>query len=69
MSMCIKCHQRKAELPDRESGSRVKRVCKHCHAELLRGDLRRIVASEQDADREMLGSDTDYFEPGRIGNK
>ena len=44
MSLCVVCHTRKAEVPDRERmGRPVKRVCRECHAERLRGDVERIL--------------------------
>ena len=41
---CILCRRRPAELPDRERmGRPIKRVCRECHRERLRGDMARVV--------------------------
>jgi len=40
---CILCGIRARELPDRNSGSRTKKVCRECQASRLLGDLRHIV--------------------------
>lgn len=41
---CIICHTRPAEVPDRtRMGRPIKRVCRECHAERLRGDLEKIL--------------------------
>lgn len=41
--LCILCHRRPAEVPDRERMERpMKRVCRKCHAGRLRGDLEMI---------------------------
>jgi cytochrome c553 len=43
MRMCILCHKRKAEVPDREDmGRRLKRVCLVCHRQRLAEDVQRI---------------------------
>ena len=48
MSLCVVCHTRKAELPDRQvTGRMVKRVCRECHHDRLRGDLIRILDVER----------------------
>ena len=44
---CKICHNGPRDLPDRESGSRVKSVCKKCHANRLLGDLRCIAKANQ----------------------
>lgn len=37
---CRICRERPAEVPDRNvQGRPIKRVCRQCHAERLRGDL------------------------------
>lgn len=42
--------ERPAELPDRNMAGRpIKRVCKQCHAELLLGDMRRLLGHEPGA--------------------
>ena len=42
--MCELCHARPAAVPDRNRPGRlVARVCRECHAERLRGDLREIL--------------------------
>jgi len=55
MKLCIVCHERPPEVPDRNSTSRRKAVCRKCHGERLLGDLRSIVAdrarSVQDRER------------------
>ena len=41
---CIVCHERKAEVPDRNKmGRPVKRVCRKCHGSRLTDDLRAIL--------------------------
>lgn len=40
--LCIICHERPAELPDRDSMSRTKKVCRECHSDRLRRDLKAI---------------------------
>ena len=52
----------------------IKKARKHRHraretCDLCADKIRTESSAEQDADREMLGSDADYFESGRIGNK
>ena len=48
MSLCIVCHERKAELPDRERmGRPIKRVCRQCHSDRLRGDMVKILEHEK----------------------
>lgn len=44
--LCVVCREHPPEVPDRESGSPVKRVCRRCHAERLLGDLRRLTKPE-----------------------
>ena len=46
MSKCIKCREKEATVPDRESGSRRKRLCSDCHSERLKDDLRYILHVE-----------------------
>lgn len=46
---CVVCHEREAQVPDRERmGRPVKRVCRECHTERLRGDLRRGMIAPDD---------------------
>ena len=40
---CILCHERDAVVPDRESGTNRKKVCRRCHAERLIGDLKVVL--------------------------
>jgi hypothetical protein len=41
---CIICRKNPAELPDRNvMGRPIKRVCRECHADRLRGDMKRIL--------------------------
>jgi hypothetical protein len=47
MSLCIICHTHDATIPDRDSGSSRKKLCANCHAERLKGDLRRILQIER----------------------
>lgn len=44
-SKCIVCHEQTAEVPDRNTMSLRKRVCRHCHAQRLMGDLRHVLAT------------------------
>ena len=42
--LCIICKRNPAEVPDREQmGRPIKRVCKRCHEERLREDLKHIM--------------------------
>jgi hypothetical protein len=42
--ICRICHLNVATVPDRDiPGRPIKRLCSECHAERLRGDLRRIL--------------------------
>lgn len=43
MAKCIVCHERPAEVPDRNTMSLRKKVCRQCHALRLTGDLRRVL--------------------------
>ena len=43
MSKCIRCHAREAVLPDRYSMSPRKKICRECHADRLKGDLKVIL--------------------------
>lgn len=43
MAKCIVCHANEAEVPDRESMSPRKKVCRPCHGKRLLGDLRAVV--------------------------
>lgn len=43
MSKCIVCHERPAAVPDRNTMSLRKRVCRECHAARLTGDLRHVL--------------------------
>lgn len=45
----IVCKEREAEVPDRNKmGSLKKRVCRECHAERLKGDLKHILKVHED---------------------
>ncbi len=55
MSLCIVCHRRPAEVPDRERmGRPIKRVCRPCHQERLRGDIIEILEAKRRRD-EAIG--------------
>jgi len=44
MSLCILCRVNEATVPDRERmGRPIKRVCRECHTDRLRGDLIAIM--------------------------
>lgn len=46
--LCESCHKNKAELPDRNRmGRPIKRICKECHADRLRGDILAIMARRE----------------------
>lgn len=46
MKKCSICHIRPAEVPDRNiQGRPIKRICKQCHIERLKGDLGRILGN------------------------
>lgn len=47
MGLCIICRERKAAVPDRDSGSKKLKVCSMCHRERLKNDLRHILAVER----------------------
>jgi len=57
---CIICNTRPREVPDRNCmpGRPIKKVCRECHTERIRGDLRRILdlAAECDRMREIDGA-------------
>jgi cytochrome c553 len=57
MAKCIVCHERPAEVPDRNSMSPRKKLCSQCHGERLRGDLKRIVEFEAQlrSERKSIG--------------
>jgi hypothetical protein len=40
--ICKICGINEATIPDRESGSKQKKICGKCHAERLRNDLKYI---------------------------
>jgi len=45
MSLCIVCHNRPAQIPDRDKPGRpIKRICRECHVKRLQGDLKQIMA-------------------------
>jgi hypothetical protein len=45
--LCTVCREREAVLPDRNrEPSQIRRICRECHAERLRGDLRHVLAVE-----------------------
>ena len=47
---CILCHTKEAEVPDRERvGRPIKRVCRECHSDRLRGDMASILARRKEA--------------------
>lgn len=48
--LCRICYVNPPEVPDRNSGSPIKRVCAKCHANLLRGDLLAIEVAERKRD-------------------
>lgn len=49
MKKCNVCRVREAQVPDREQPGRpIKRICRQCHADRLIGDLKRILAYEQE---------------------
>lgn len=42
---CIICKEKLAQVPDRNRmGRPIKRLCKDCHRDRLRGDLQRIIS-------------------------
>lgn len=45
-ALCIVCHKGPREVPDRDSGSPTKKVCRRCHGERLRDDLRNILTAD-----------------------
>lgn len=48
--LCILCRVNEAQVPDRERmGAPVKRVCRECHADRLRGDMIAILRRREDA--------------------
>ena len=40
---CIVCRKHEAVVPDRNTTSMKKKVCRHCHGERLKGDLAIIL--------------------------
>src|ERR1017187_6610857 len=53
---CIHCHKAPAEVPDRNTMSRRRRVCKACHAALLRADLRATIGALQEREKSRLAN-------------
>lgn len=54
--LCIVCRVRPAAVPDRNRmGRPVKRVCRECHAERLRGDMQRVMEEHERRKREIRG--------------
>ena len=46
--LCIVCRERPPVVPDRDSMSSAKRVCRECHEQRLRGDLATILYRPRD---------------------
>jgi hypothetical protein len=51
---CVVCGVGPREVPDRESTSRAKRVCRPCHGKRLQGDLKRIIDFERNLRRNRV---------------
>ena len=48
MKTCVLCHERAAQVPDRERmGRPIKRVCRECHSGRLREDLAKIMKARE----------------------
>lgn len=46
MRLCIVCKTRLAAVPDRMvTGRRINKICKECHSDRLRSDLRAVIAA------------------------
>jgi len=45
MAKCVVCHERPAAVPDRNTMSLRKKVCRECHIERLRVDLQRVLVA------------------------
>ena len=52
VKLCIVCGARPAELPDRNTFSRVKKVCRLCHSGRLTKDFRDILTRHAAEGRE-----------------
>lgn len=61
MSKCIICGTRPRQVPDRNSGSLrpTKKICRECHADRLRGDMRHILNVEAQREHERSGGRAD----------
>lgn len=46
-SRCIVCGEGPREVPDRNSMSKAKKVCRPCHGKRLLGDLRAIAKQQK----------------------
>jgi hypothetical protein len=47
-TLCIYCRKRVAAVPDRNRiGRPIKRVCRECHSDLLRGDMVNILRERE----------------------
>lgn len=51
MSKCIICGEKEATVPDRNTLSSRKKVCKDCHAERLKDDLVYILLAQKGGHR------------------
>ncbi len=50
--LCYLCRERPAEVPDRDRPGRlINRVCRICHGERLRGDLKEVLRVHLDQQR------------------
>jgi hypothetical protein len=57
MRLCIICKSRPAAVPDRmRTGKPIKRVCKECHSQRLRGDLVKIIEANINKYQRQLSS-------------
>jgi len=68
--LCIICHERPAEVPDREQPGRpINRLCRKCHGARLAGDLRTIVASSLERRDGVVTGQLDLAGPGSGGKE
>ncbi len=52
--VCILCNKNPAIVPDRERmGNPVKRICKECHSDRLRGDLIKIMERRKKDEQDL----------------
>lgn len=47
MKLCKRCGKKPARVPDRDTGSKVKAICRDCHADRLKLDMEAVLAARR----------------------